>query len=393
MIKNFYFLCASLLLTVQGVNVLAQSDRILRAVLRGTEGNEQVFGLVAVTESSDDGSVTIEASVDGLPDGDHGFHVHVYGDAVGSDDGTSAGGHYNPSNVSHAGPDNSTRHVGDLGNLSSMNGTALYTVVFEADDPARPTVFTDLANSIIGRSFIVHADPDDLVSQPTGNAGSRMAIGVIGIGNELLYDGDAVEVTEQIDSSDFEVPDALVCKIVGDNVTGFGAVVLVDGVAEFRASLSGLTPGAHGYHIHWYGEEYEFTTTNVSLVERDLGRTGGHYNPTGVEHGLPNSTMPRHYGDGGNLVADEDGNGKLVVSLPDVTDLRYLVGRSCVVHADADDGTDPAGNAGARIAGGQLGYANPDTDLSVDAGDTSGASTLLWHYSSLLMAFVGLWFV
>eukprot|EP00562_Extubocellulus_spinifer_P034716 CAMPEP_0178699092 /NCGR_PEP_ID=MMETSP0699-20121125/10886_1 /TAXON_ID=265572 /ORGANISM="Extubocellulus spinifer, Strain CCMP396" /LENGTH=401 /DNA_ID=CAMNT_0020345197 /DNA_START=308 /DNA_END=1513 /DNA_ORIENTATION=+ len=376
--------------------------KILQAVLRGTKGNENVFGLVSVTEDLESGDVTVEAMVDGLADGEHGFHIHTYGDIVGADDGTAAAGHYNPAGVDHAGPDDATRHVGDLGNIESSSGVATYSRTFASTDVSRPTVVGDLGSSIIGRSFVIHADPDDLVSQPTGAAGPRVAVGVIGIGNQDIYNEDsaadtalATEVVEHVESGDFEAPEALVCKIVGDGIDGFGAVTLdANGVAEFRASVTGLTPGPHGYHIHWYGEEYEFSTSN-STAERDLGRAGGHYNPAGVMHGLPDGTAPRHYGDGGNIIADDDGMGNLVVSLPDVTELTTLVGRTCLVHAGEDDGSDPAGNAGPRIAAGQLGYANPDTDISVSVDDsTSGglvmapATTLAFSALAPMLLFV-----
>lgn len=339
--------------------------RILRSVIRGTVNAPDVFGLAAVTEENN-GNVKIEASVNGLTDGCHGFHVHLYGDEVGADDGTAAAGHWNPNGVDHSGPDDAIRHVGDLGNICSTGGKASYSKTFASDDPSRPAIISNFVNSIIGRSLVIHVNEDDLESQPTGNAGPRAAIGIIGIGNQDLYyeetDIDTVEVTEHITADDFEVPTTLVCKIRGDGIIGFGAVMLVGNEIEYRASVYGLTPGKHGYHIHWYGEEYLYTTDPDPAL-RNLTRAGGHYNPTGATHGLPDDPS-REYGDGGNIIVDETGYGFTQVKLPAaIPDLRSLVGRTCLIHRDEDNGEEPAGQAGPRIAAGQLGYANPDTSI------------------------------
>ena len=143
------------------------------AVLHPTEGSS-VRGVVTFTKVP--GGVKIVADVEGLEPGKHGFHIHQFGDCSASD-GTSAGGHFNPENVAHGGPDASVRHVGDLGNLEAdESGKAHYE---------RVDTFVTLSgsHSVIGRAVVVHAKEDDLSSQPTGAAGSRLACGVIGIAN------------------------------------------------------------------------------------------------------------------------------------------------------------------------------------------------------------------
>jgi len=141
-------------------------------VINGTAGNENVRGTVTFTESHD--GVMVEARITGLTPGAHGFHVHQYGD-LSSTDGKSAGGHYNPEGHEHSGPHATRRHIGDLGNLvADANGIAEYSRFdheLELDGP----------HSIIGRGVIVHAGEDDLMSQPTGNAGARVGYGVIGV--------------------------------------------------------------------------------------------------------------------------------------------------------------------------------------------------------------------
>ena len=141
-------------------------------VLTPTEGNN-VKGKVTFTQT--DAGILIVADVEGLSEGKHGFHIHEFGD-ISKSDGTSAGGHFNPDHKDHAGPEDEVRHAGDFGNIvADANGNAHYERVDSL-------ISFEGVNNIIGRAIIVHADEDDLVSQPTGDAGGRVAQGVIGIG-------------------------------------------------------------------------------------------------------------------------------------------------------------------------------------------------------------------
>ena len=144
------------------------------AVLYSTQGNTAT-GEVSFYQT--DQGVRVAAEVTGLTPGLHGFHIHQLGDCS-APDGTSAGGHFNPTVMQHAGPDAANRHAGDLGNFEADNtGSAHYDRIdshIRLNGPA----------SIVGRAVIVHAQPDDLTSQPTGNAGARVACGVIGIAKE-----------------------------------------------------------------------------------------------------------------------------------------------------------------------------------------------------------------
>lgn len=144
------------------------------AVLHPTAGNE-AHGIVTFTKEQD--GIRVVAQVEGLTPGKHGFHIHEFGDCSAAD-GKSAGGHFNPANVAHAGPTDAERHVGDLGNITTdESGTANL-------DWLDSHLALQGPNSIIGRGVIVHAQEDDLTSQPTGNAGARVACGVIGIAKE-----------------------------------------------------------------------------------------------------------------------------------------------------------------------------------------------------------------
>ena len=120
------------------------------------------------------GGVQVQGTVTGLAPGTHGFHVHEFGDCS-LPDFTSAGGHFNPTQEPHGGPTADKRHEGDMGNIQAgADGSASvdYTdsrMAFKGDD------------SILGRGVIVHAKADDFKTQPTGDAGGRVACGVIGV--------------------------------------------------------------------------------------------------------------------------------------------------------------------------------------------------------------------
>ncbi|XP_052872255.1 uncharacterized protein LOC128277774 [Anopheles cruzii] len=144
--------------------------------LQSTSG---VAGNVTISQPSCTEPVFIEINVVGLAPGKHGFHIHEKGDLT--DGCASTGGHYNPDKVSHGAPNDQVRHVGDLGNIAAdENGIA-------------KTSYSDTvvslygARSVIGRAIVIHAEVDDLGktnhpdSLKTGNAGGRVACGVIGI--------------------------------------------------------------------------------------------------------------------------------------------------------------------------------------------------------------------
>jgi Cu-Zn family superoxide dismutase len=145
------------------------------AVLHPTEGNN-VHGTIVFQKSGAIGEtiIHISAQVEGLTPGKHGIHIHEFGDCRALD-ATSAGGHFNPEGKKHGAPEDVERHVGDLGNLEAdENGMA----VQEWSDSL---IALNGPHSIIGRAVIIHAGEDDFTTQPTGNAGARVACGVVGI--------------------------------------------------------------------------------------------------------------------------------------------------------------------------------------------------------------------
>ncbi len=144
------------------------------ANMGATNGNS-AHGTVTFTKVEE--GVRVVAHFEGVPAGDHGFHIHEFGDCS-SGDGKSAGGHFNPYSVPHAGPDGEQRHVGDLGNITAnADGVAEKEFVdamlgFEGE------------RSIAGKGVILHANADDLTTQPTGAAGARISCGVIELAAE-----------------------------------------------------------------------------------------------------------------------------------------------------------------------------------------------------------------
>lgn len=129
-------------------------------------------------------------------------------------------------------------------------------------------------------------------------------------------------------------------------VTGTVVFTAVGDGVKVIADLRGLTPNSeHGFHIHEKGD----------LSAPDQSSAGGHFNPDHHHHGGPDSAAA-HAGDLGNITADAQGNAHLEITLNNVTldhGPRGIIGRSVIVHEKTDDlKTDPAGNAGARIAGG-----------------------------------------
>lgn len=140
------------------------------ARLEPTEGNT-ASGVVTFEQMN--GTVRIVADISGLEPGAHGFHIHETGDCS-APDATSAGGHFNPQGYQHGAPDAAEHHAGDLGNIeASEDGTA--HLELEVDY----LTLTSGETSVMDKAVIVHSDPDDFTSQPTGNAGSRLACGVI----------------------------------------------------------------------------------------------------------------------------------------------------------------------------------------------------------------------
>ena len=166
------FVAATAAFLLIGVTcVFADEPTKAIAVLHPTKGSN-VEGTVSFTKAGDE--IKVVADLTGLTPGKHGFHIHEFGDCS-SPDGKAAGGHFNPGKSPHAGHDATPRHVGDLGNIEADSSGKAH---LELTDKM---MTMSGENSIIGRGLIVHEKADDLKTQPTGDAGGRVACGVIGV--------------------------------------------------------------------------------------------------------------------------------------------------------------------------------------------------------------------
>ena len=139
-----------------------------------SKSSSETNGFVVFIE--EDSKVTMEATINNLEPGEHAIHIHEKSDCS-SDNGKSAGGHWNPTLESHGKwGDSKGFHRGDIGNfIVDENGNG--TVSFSTDLWCLNC--DDLNKNIIGKSIIIHQGSDDLVSQPSGAAGSRIACGGI----------------------------------------------------------------------------------------------------------------------------------------------------------------------------------------------------------------------
>lgn len=163
-------LCAALA-ACSTMNAALQRERSAIALLAPTQGNTAS----GVVEFEQDGNeMVVRLRIEGLtPNGLHGLHIHEKGDCR-APDASSAGGHFNPTGDRHGGLDSESRHAGDLGNIRA-NAEGKVETKYEVTGISLKAGST----SVVGRAVVVHAQADDLVSQPSGNSGPRIACGLI----------------------------------------------------------------------------------------------------------------------------------------------------------------------------------------------------------------------
>lgn len=170
------------------------------ATLLNAEGTE--VGTATFTEEN--GQVTASFHLTGVSagPGTHGIHVHETGDCT-PPDFTSAGGHFNPAGVDHACPPTTPRHAGDFGNIE-----------IGEDGSGHLDITTDLVtvgegpNSVVGKAVILHGHEDDCSTQPTGDAGDRLACGVVEAGGMNGMNGMDHEGMEGMDDEGTAEPEA-----------------------------------------------------------------------------------------------------------------------------------------------------------------------------------------
>ena len=154
-----------------GCATMEETEPTASATLEPRSGSN-VRGTVTFTQIGD--LVRITGEVTGHTKGPKGFHIHATGDCS-AHDAMSAGGHFNPTNSKHGGPYDPVKHAGDLGNIN-FDAQGVAKINFTVGDIS---VSKDAPNGIIGRALMVHAQADDLKTDPTGNSGGRVACGVI----------------------------------------------------------------------------------------------------------------------------------------------------------------------------------------------------------------------
>jgi Cu-Zn family superoxide dismutase len=144
------------------------------------DADGQTVGSLLVSENEDGATFTVMLDAGTLAEGEHGVHVHETGtcEQGGDEPFALAGGHFNPTGQQHGPPNSDTSHAGDLGNLPvATDGSANFTVT-----TTMLTLSGDMANSLMdadGSALLIHADPDDLMTDPSGNSGGRLLCAVI----------------------------------------------------------------------------------------------------------------------------------------------------------------------------------------------------------------------
>jgi Cu-Zn family superoxide dismutase len=131
-----------------------------------------VTGTATLTADGD--KVTLKVDVTGAPPGEHAVHIHEKGDCS-APDAMSAGEHWNPTGASHGKWGQAPFHLGDIGNMK-VGDDGRGSIEFGTD---QWTLGTGAMDDVVGRSILIHAQPDDFTTQPAGAAGSRLGCGVI----------------------------------------------------------------------------------------------------------------------------------------------------------------------------------------------------------------------
>jgi Cu-Zn family superoxide dismutase len=141
------------------------------ATLQPSSG-QTAKGTVHLSDAGD-GLVEVVVDLTGVPPGTHGFHIHEKGDC--GNNGANAGGHFNPTGMIHGAPDAKSHHAGDFGNVTAdANGEVhtrftTHSISLKSGDSTNP----------VGHAVVLHEKADDLITQPSGNAGARIACGVV----------------------------------------------------------------------------------------------------------------------------------------------------------------------------------------------------------------------
>ncbi len=178
-IKSAFFLLISVSIVLMGCERVQQQAGVLQTApveqahaMIGSSNDSGVTGMAVFTQNGDE--ITLVIEVQGASPGLHAVHIHANGDCS-APDGTSAGGHWNPTGVAHGKWGEGEFHLGDIGNITvGEDGTGSITLTTDLWE-----IGTGSDVDVVGKGIILHADADDFVSQPSGAAGARIGCGVI----------------------------------------------------------------------------------------------------------------------------------------------------------------------------------------------------------------------
>lgn len=348
---------------------LASAARLATITVEPNSADQGTVRGTVTFAQQENGLLSYSGSLTGLvASSTHGWHIHS--SSIENYACADAGGHYNPTNTSHGSPDAAvgSRHVGDLGNfVADDQGNAVFSGV---DSVA--SFYGD--NALTTQAIVIHELIDDFQGT-SGNAGGRLACGNIVV--------EEVKRTATVDVQPNSAP--------GDGtVKGTITFEQQDGDISYDVSLSGLAPSStHGWHIHSSG------VANFACAD-----AGGHYNPTDATHGRPDAEVgSRHIGDLGNFVADAEGRAVFsgTDKLASFFGEHAITTQAIVIHELEDDFQGASGNAGGRLACGNLvvskaavsGDGTPTSGTAEATETTSSASRLeIWLMMAVLVSFL-----
>ena len=178
-VKSAFFLLIGISIILMGcerarqqVDVLTTAPAKQAHAIINSSNDSGVTGMAVFTQNGDYITLTVEIQ-DATP-GLHAVHIHANGDCS-APDGTSAGGHWNPTDVAHGKWGEGEFHLGDIGNSTvGEDGTGSITLTTDLWE-----IGTGSDIDVVGKGIIVHAGADDFTSQPSGAAGARIGCGVI----------------------------------------------------------------------------------------------------------------------------------------------------------------------------------------------------------------------
>ena len=178
-IKSAFFFLISISILWMGCERAPQQAGVLPTTpakqanaMIGSSSDSGVTGMAVFTQNGD--QITFTAEIQGASPGLHAIHIHANGDCS-APDGTSAGGHWNPTDVAHGKWGEGEFHLGDIGNITvGEDGTGRITLTTDLWE-----IGTGSDIDVVGKGIIVHAGADDFTSQPSGAAGARIGCGVI----------------------------------------------------------------------------------------------------------------------------------------------------------------------------------------------------------------------